>query len=98
VPLLRFQDAIQAKAYSHKTKGKMITCTLEFDEEVDRLYDVFLPEVAQSKTNRAEYILKKTDKLLLTVKAKDLPRFMSYMSTVMKILDAYYKIQNGKPE
>ena len=69
----------------------MITCRIQFEEDIENLYKIFLPEIEASKTERAEYTLEKADKLILSIKARDIPRFKSYVSTVIKTLDAYSK-------
>jgi tRNA threonylcarbamoyladenosine modification (KEOPS) complex Pcc1 subunit len=70
----------------------MISCTLEINEDIDDLYQLFLPE--NLKSDRAECTIKKGKTLKFTITAKDPVSMKAFTNSVLNIIHTYQKIKN----
>lgn len=72
----------------------MISCSLTLDEDIDSIYNLFLPEMDFTKTKRAEFTINKTaSKLSILITAKDFTSLKAFMSSIFKIIGSHKKIQ-----
>jgi tRNA threonylcarbamoyladenosine modification (KEOPS) complex Pcc1 subunit len=78
----------------------MINCEITLKKNLDEIYKLFLPEIKQAKTKRAEYTLEKTNKSLrFVIEAKDIKSFKAFVNSIIKIIETYNKVavlKNGK--
>lgn len=89
---MRQQNLVQTKDFDHKDQITMnYKAQIEVHENVDRLYDCFLPEIVS--TGRAKVNLKKTkDCLTLTVEAKDPVALRAMLTGLTKLFEVYEKV------
>jgi tRNA threonylcarbamoyladenosine modification (KEOPS) complex Pcc1 subunit len=96
MPLLRQQDAVQAKGHSHEDKSKMsLSADIIIDEDTERLYKCLLPEA--KKIKRSEMGLKKEkDRLVINVRASDATALRASVNSILKLIVVYEKMKDIK--
>ena len=68
----------------------MISCTLKIHDNADDLYKIFLSE--RLKSDRAECVVKKNNALEFKIKAKDPVSMKAFITSILKIVQTYEKI------
>ena len=72
----------------------MITCTLEFSENVNDIYKICLSENLES--NRAKCIMSKGKTLKFKIDAKDPVSMKAFVNSILKIVQTYNKVSKVK--
>jgi tRNA threonylcarbamoyladenosine modification (KEOPS) complex Pcc1 subunit len=68
----------------------MITCTLEFSDNTEDLYEICLSENLESK--RAKCIMTKGKTLKFNITAKDPVSMKAFVNSILKIAQTYEKV------
>ena len=95
LPILRQQDALQAKNKSHSSKSKMSIYSLELKVKGDtkKLYESFYKK--KKKRDRSSLkITKKKDHLLFKITSKDAIALKATINGVIKLLEVEEKISS----
>ena len=69
----------------------MITCTLEFHDDVEDLYKLFLSEKISS--GRGDMKIKKGKSLFFEINAKDLVTMKIFLNSILKVVETYNKVK-----
>ncbi len=72
----------------------MITCTLEFSENINDIYEIFLSENLES--NRAKCVISKGKTLKFQITANDPVSMKAYVNSILKIVQTHNKISHIK--
>jgi tRNA threonylcarbamoyladenosine modification (KEOPS) complex Pcc1 subunit len=68
----------------------MITCILEFSENTEDLYKIYLSENLESK--RAKCVITKGKTLKFDITAKDPVSMKAFLNSILKIAQTYEKV------
>ena len=69
----------------------MITCKLQLRDDIDDLYKIFLSETLKSE--RANCNITKNKLLTFEVTAKDPIAMKAFLTSILNIVQTYYKIK-----
>lgn len=97
MPILRLQDAVQAKNQDCRSQGQMMDYKnrLTIKKDTDRLYRYIMPEIKDMSRKRCTVELKKTnDRLDFEIIARDITSLKASLNSIVNSIDLFEKTKD----